>query len=122
LLNARGALLLLNDQAETEVFICESKKTLESYAQMARDNDAPLWVVEALQKHTHIPYLLGASNEDLPFDQWENFMLSATPIEDSDLFYAFVPADFGIPYDLQHKKIKNYALFIEEHLKQELDV
>jgi CheY-like chemotaxis protein len=122
LLNARGSLLLLDENGEAEIFVCENAKTLDSYALMAKDNEGSNALINALAAHTHLPYLLIAKDEDLPFDQWENHLLPATQIPSTDLFYALVPGSLGLPHYFLGKKVMKYADFIEEHLKTESDI
>jgi CheY-like chemotaxis protein len=116
LLNYRGALLVLDERGQVEVFVLETQENLNSYALMARNNDASESLVKALSHKTHLPYLLIAENEDLPFGEWEKYLLPAFPIPGTDLFYAKTSL---LPYELINKKIQNYADFIKEHLKNE---
>jgi CheY-like chemotaxis protein len=116
LLNSRGALLFLDEEGRSQVFICETLKNLNSYALIARDNEASNLVIRSLEYCTHLPYLLSAENEDLPFDKWENYLLPATHLLGTDLFYALTT---HLPYGFAVKKIQNYSVFMEQHLKTE---
>ena len=117
LMNSRGTFLLMDETGRPQIFLCESFKTLESYAQMAQENGASSVLQKALLEKTHLPCLFRAKNEDLNFQDWDQALVPIHLSTESGFFCALTNQ---APYGFESMKIASYDRFIEKHLKEEM--
>lgn len=111
LLNSKGSLLLVDDEGEHYWLLIEDAASIDNYARMAAENEAPIDVVAALTKHSKIPFFFLAEDQTIPFSEWSRLLYPSKHLDYSGLYYAFQMGD-QLRY-VDATKISSYKSFIE---------
>lgn len=95
MLDLSGSYLFLDEEANGTLLFVKSLEEMETYIQIARDNDAPQEIINAIKDKQSMVFML---NEDTPPSQWKKHLYKAEKLNGTNLYYSVVtPIDEIIP-------------------------
>lgn len=90
LLDLSGSFLFLDKDANPTFLLVSSEHDLNNYQTIATDSGAEGFVVDKLQKRTHLLYLLSDENYNCHPNEWEQFLYPCIESNDGTFYYAIL--------------------------------
>lgn len=94
LADANGSLLLRNQSGQYSWLILKSEPEMHGYFEVARDNEAELSVITALEQRSAMPMVISEQIWDTPVDEWQSLMVATNKVPAvPGYYYALVSDD-----------------------------
>ena len=104
LIDESGSFLFIDYSGRPTWLVVKSTNEIESFYNIAVDNEAPEAVVSSLQKKEKIPFFFTEQDNKVPVSNWSAYLHDAQPLlESKHFYYAIVQNHPG--YDLDKNKI-----------------
>ncbi len=111
LLDATGSFLLLDSTASPTWLIVKSVDELEKNLAIAKGNQAPASIANALKKREKLPFFLTEQDFDTPVDKWESCLYEAKPLSSNEgYYYAVIEGNMKDYLDME--KIVSYKNYL----------
>lgn len=102
-----GSLLMLNAEGRPTWFILKHESEIQDYKQLAHDQDAPVTLINGLEKRTLLPFFFSDEDYQQPAHQWGEYFYEAKPLPGiTDYYYALV--NNLINNTIDYKRVSSY--------------
>lgn len=87
MLDTNGSYLFINSKGELSILLIKSETDLQSYYDIANDNDAPDTLLKQLASKQAMPLLLTESDYQLPVSNWLNLLHPTNCLQGEKKYY-----------------------------------
>lgn len=109
LLDRSGSSLFLDKEGQPTWCIMKSIKEIETYCEIAQDNNAPTEIIMSLQSREKVPFFLTDIDDKVPAKNWGPFLHSAQELTNG-YYYAFIHK--SSTYSLDYARILSHQTYL----------
>lgn len=115
ILDVSGSFLFVDDAGKSTWMIVKSDEEIESYYDIAVDQDAPQDIIRSLKERSMIPFFFTESDQKLPASKWLSYLHQAKKINGLEGHYYTVIKDNPI-YRLEAENIFSHRDYLRKQV------